>query len=310
MPNGIVKRGKCKAKSSPCAEPGGGVSDFGVAYEFLPRRYSSRVFNLQEFGIPFVPVIGQTSYPRVEVSSSWHIHKDCIEIIYCKSGTCEYESCGKNYQFSPGRVIVWRPNEPHRQVSNPKGYSTFYLLFRKTKHADIQCLADELLQLPRLFNGSRSVRTQFCRILSMVDSGSGKLPASFRLRLRTRIFGLLLDIIDSITLSRQKSGGLLREIVDQMQRFPEKNYPLSRLVAEAGVSQSSYINSFKTETGFSPHTYLLNCRIKMAKKCLVNGMSVKATADRLGFSSPQHLSSIFQNIVGVTPKQWQTTECT
>lgn len=307
MPNGIVKRGKCEAKSSPCAEPGGGVSDFGVAYEFLPRRYSSHIFNLQEFGIPFVPVIGQTSYPRIEVPSSWHIHKDCIEIIYCKSGTCEYESCGKNYQFSPGRIFVSRPNEPHRQVSNSKGYSTFYLLFRKTKHADIQSLADELLQLPRIFNGSRSVSAQFCRILSMVDSGSGKSPAGFRLRLRTRIFGLLLDIIDSTTLSKQKSGGCLREIVDQMQRFPEKDYPLRRLVAEAGVSQSSYINAFKTETGFSPHVYLLNCRIKKAKECLVNGMSVKATADRLRFSSPQHLSSTFQNVVGVTPKQWQAT---
>lgn len=282
-----------------------GVDELDASNEFSDPWYAPRVFGLGKFGIPWIPAIGQTSYSKISKPSQWHVHNGCIELIYCNSGLCEYESCGARFKFSPGRVFVSRSDEPHRQIGNPKGYSTYYLLFKPTPDRDVRWFGEQLSRLPRLFKAGSSVRSHFCRILHLVEAAGGKPTRGQSIRLRTEVLSLLLAFIDSTTLPMErKRTAVFAQIAEEMRRHPEDDYPLKTLAARSEMSTSSFIEGFKGETGFSPHTYLLNCRVEQAKADLRNGLSVKSVADRLGFPSSQHLSTTFRKIVGLAPGQW------
>ena len=281
-----------------------GVKSLDYSDEFAPRAYKAKVFSLRSFGVPQVPVIGRTDYRQIDEASPWHVHKGCIEFVYCAAGACEYESDGQIYHLTPGMIFVSRPHEVHRQLDCPKGYATFYMLFKPSvNEASVRWFADGFTRLPRLFSCSRSVSVRFVKILALAEQGDSSLGT--RIRIQTLIRMLWIDILDSVTLSiRQKVPEVFGAIAERIQKHPERNYPLDGLVAESGVSKASFIALFKKVHGLTPHAYLLHCRIEEAKRLLEDGLSVKAVADRFGFPSTQHFSRTFRNFVGITPMKW------
>lgn len=271
--------------------------------EFTPRAYKAKVFNLREFGVPQVPVIGRTDYRQVDVASPWHVHRNCIEFVYCAAGACVYESEERRFNLTPGMMFVSRPHEAHRQLECPKGYATFYMLFRPSANETIRWFANRFAKLPRLFPCSRPVAVRFVKIIALAETGDASLGA--RIRIQALIRSLWLDIIDSASLSvKQKVPEVFSAIAERMQAHPERDYPLDDLVTESGVSKASFISLFKMAHGLTPHAYLLHCRIEESKRLLKDGLSVKAVADRFGFPTPQHFSRTFRNFVGITPMKW------
>ena len=279
------------------------VKSLDPSDEFTPRVYRSKVFSLRDFGVPQVPVIGRTDYRQVDTASPWHVHKDCIEFLYCSAGACVYESEGKQFSLTPGMMFVSRPHEAHRQLECPKGYATFYMHFRPSANETINWFAERFAKLPRLFPCSRSVSVRFVKMIELAERDD--LSLGVRIRIQTLIRSLWLDVIDSASLSvKQKVPEVFGAIAERMLAHPERDYPLDGLVAESGVSKASFISAFKIANGLAPHAYLLHCRVEESKRLLAGGLSVKATADRLGFPTAQHFSRTFRNFVGVTPIKW------
>ena len=271
--------------------------------EFTPRVYKAKVFDLREFGVQQVPVVGRTDYRQVDVASPWHVHRNCIEFVYCAAGACVYESEERRFNLTPGMMFVSRPHEAHRQLECPKGYATFYMLFRPSANETIRWFSDRFAKLPRLFPCIRPVAVRFGKIMALAERGDSSLGA--RIRIQTLIQSLWLDILDSASLSvKQKVPEVFGAIAERMQAHPERDYPLDDLVAESGVSKASFISLFKMAHGLTPHAYILHCRIEESKRLLEDGLSVKAVADRFGFPTPQHFSRTFRNFVGITPMKW------
>lgn len=200
-------------------------------------------------------------------------------------------------------MFVSRSHEVHRQLDCPKGYATFYMLFKQSGNESIRWFADGFSRLPRLFSCSRSVSMRFVKILALAEQGDSSIGT--RIRIQTLIRMLWFDILDSVALSiRQKVPEVFDSIAERMQKHPERDYPLDGLVAESDVSKASFIALFKKAHGLTPHAYLLHCRIEESKHLLEGGLSVKAIADRFGFPSAQHFSRTFKNFVGITPMKW------
>ena len=165
------------------------------------------------------------------------LNKGCIEFVYCAAGACEYESDGQIYHLMPGMIFVSRPHEVHRQLDCPKGYATFYMLFKPSANESIRWFADGFSRLPRLFSCSRSVSVRFVKILALAEQGDSSLGT--RIRIQALIRMLWIDILDSAALSiRQKVPDVFGAIAERMQKHPERDYPLDGLVAESGVSKA------------------------------------------------------------------------
>ena len=283
-----------------------------ISESFEKRSYRQCTEGLEVDGVPWIPLIGRNSFLRTVTPSSWHTHNGCIELVYCKHGTCEYESRGKVYRLTPGRVFVSRPNEAHRMMSNPKGLATFYLLFKvpgarqlPILDREVRFIERKLRKLPRLFDGGPRTGSHFVRLFRLLGQSFGD-KAERRLRIFSTSLSLLLSIIDA-SEEPMVNGGSSRilDLAEEIRKNPEKDYPIESLATKINFSPSSLLAGFKAATGYTPHAYVVKCRIERAKEMLKTGeMRVPDIAEELGFPSPQHFATQFRNATGASPKEW------
>ena len=283
-----------------------------ISESFEKRPYRQCTEGLEVDGVPWIPLIGRNSFLRTENPSPWHTHNGCIELVYCKHGTCEYESRGKVYRLTPGRVFVSRPNEAHRMLSNPKGLATFYLLFkipgvRKLPVLDreVRFVERKLRKLPRLFDGGPRTGSHFVRLFRLLEQSFGD-KAERRLRIFSTSLSLLLAIIDASEVPMVDGGSSrILALAEEIRRNPERDYPIEGLATKINFSPSSLLAGFKAATGYTPHAYVVKCRINRAKEMLKAGeLRVTDVAEELGFPSPQHFATQFRNATGMSPKEW------
>ena len=68
---------------------------------------------------------------------------------------------------------------------------------------------------------------------------------------------------------------------------------------------------FKKETGVTPHEYLVNSRMDLAKNIILSGISnqysnytVSQIAEMCGFAEPLYFSRVFKKRFGVSPSEY------
>jgi AraC family transcriptional regulator len=107
-----------------------------------------------------------------------------------------------------------------------------------------------------------------------------------------------------------KSGGLapwqLKRVESLVSDQLTEDLPLAELAATVHLSPYHFARAFKASTGLSPHRYQMTARVERAKEMLATtGQSVTEIAYACGFSSSQHMATVFGRIVGVTPTEYR-----
>jgi len=83
---------------------------------------------------------------------------------------------------------------------------------------------------------------------------------------------------------------------------------LEALARRVGMSYSVFRRTFRKFTGFAPWEYVQHMRLANARHCLATSeVSLTELADKLGFSSPFHLSLAFKEKFGISPAIWRKT---
>jgi AraC family transcriptional regulator len=91
----------------------------------------------------------------------------------------------------------------------------------------------------------------------------------------------------------------VRDLLDARVSEP---VPLAEMAAAAGLSVSQFARRFKARVGVAPHQYLLQLRVDLARRLLVDGtLSIAEVAARCGFSHQEHLTRILRARLGATP---------
>lgn len=113
-----------------------------------------------------------------------------------------------------------------------------------------------------------------------------------------------------ISTLKEVFGGLsrfkLRQVVDYMNTHIEKNLSLIELSAIVQISPHHFARSFKQSTGFSPHQYLINRRIQLAKNLLLKSdLTLAEIALQVGFHDQSRFTSVFRKHTGITPKKYR-----
>lgn len=82
-------------------------------------------------------------------------------------------------------------------------------------------------------------------------------------------------------------------------------WPLSALTEVAGMSRRRLIDAFKSETGMTPHAWLLDLRVNRAKALLRAGVPLAQVAQELCFADQSHLQRVFKRHAAITPKRYR-----
>ena len=86
----------------------------------------------------------------------------------------------------------------------------------------------------------------------------------------------------------------------------DKEITIARLAYDCGLSASQFARAFRQSTGFPPHRWLLQRRIKRAQDLLLTSNKTLAEIARAcGFSDQSHLTRAFGQTVGTSPGLWR-----
>lgn len=98
----------------------------------------------------------------------------------------------------------------------------------------------------------------------------------------------------------------LRRACEMMIADMSGNVTIAQLADACGLSTNYFSNAFRNTTGFPPHRWLMNERIKRAKELLAQRMlSISEVAFACGFSDQSHLTRVFVRVEGQPPGRWR-----
>jgi AraC family transcriptional regulator len=123
-----------------------------------------------------------------------------------------------------------------------------------------------------------------------------------------------------------KANGLsrsqLQRVIDYMQANLTQDLSILDLATLTGMSESHFSRSFKRSVGISPYRYLMQQRVERAKQLLKQqsmalakplpaqkppgtGIAISTIALDCGFANQTHLTKVFRQMTGMTPKAYQ-----
>lgn len=116
--------------------------------------------------------------------------------------------------------------------------------------------------------------------------------------------------IETSFIPQQRVFGIpkrrLARVVEHIRNNLDKPLAVTALSSMAEMSQSHFSKLFKLSTGLAPHQFVLQERINRAKALLRQGNEkIVDVALGVGFENQAHFTTVFGNLVGMTPRQFQ-----
>ncbi|ALH95647.1 AraC family transcriptional regulator [Acinetobacter equi] len=101
-----------------------------------------------------------------------------------------------------------------------------------------------------------------------------------------------------------RSDSKILKVKDILYFEPEKDHQLSDLAKMVGLSPWHLLRQFKYATGFPPHAWLIQARLRKSLALLKKGVGIALTAQLCGFSDQSHFNRHFKRSLGCTPVQY------
>jgi AraC family transcriptional activator of mtrCDE len=150
-----------------------------------------------------------------------------------------------------------------------------------------------------------ALRTVFELILAETERDDGSSAAMIE-----RLTGVLFLYLIRHRMIRDESAvglfaaarrpefvGLLRSLIDA----PQRNWKLSEMARESGMSRASFFKHFTQTAGCSPGQFLLALRMQAAGRLLEQGRNVDQVAQGVGYQSTAAFARAFKKYTGQQP---------
>ena len=125
---------------------------------------------------------------------------------------------------------------------------------------------------------------------------------------------LIVNVLRNYSVTKPKiaiyerglSDRYLFQAIEYIDNNLSQSIKLEDLATHVGISKFHFSRLFKKSLGLSPHQYVMQQRIELAKQLLLtSNMSISDVALECGFNSHAHMGKYFRQIVGITPKAYR-----
>jgi AraC-like DNA-binding protein len=248
-------------------------------------------------GVAAMTLFSDHSFPR-------HSH-DQYGIGVMTSGAQRSWSIIGQVESAAGDVIMLNPGEMHdgRPADrSARGWKILY--FDPTLIA--RELTDEIIDgeflIQPVARDSRLSR-QVLRLFAQVER-----PVTDHLAAEESLVACLMHVMHKHRVGRARTicaSPSVDMAIRRLDAAPEAATSLAELAALSGVSRFQLLRGFAREVGTTPHAYLIQRRVRLARRHLAGGKSPSEAATLAGFADQSHMTRAFVRQFGVTPARYK-----
>jgi AraC family transcriptional regulator len=104
---------------------------------------------------------------------------------------------------------------------------------------------------------------------------------------------------------RKFSEAEARRVMDYIHANLDGALNIFELAELIQLSPRQFIRIFSNTFGTTPHRYIINERVALAKELIAKGRLLVEIAVKLGFASQSHFSGVFRKVTGMSPGQFR-----
>lgn len=236
-----------------------------------------------------------------------HFH-DYYVIGFIEGGRRHLWCKGKEYDTSPGDLILFNPRDNH------------YCAPIDGENLDYRCVnipVDVMTQSVKEITGLDYTPRFTCNVVyqSDITDSLNTLYLSIlnhapRFEKEEALFFLLEQVLSEYSVpEREKDTPVsmpqIQALCEYMEEHFAESITLDDLLSMTDFGKSYLLRCFTRQVGVSPYRYLQTVRLSKAKKFLEQGIPPIEAADMAGFSDQSHFTNFFKEFIGLTPKQYQ-----
>ena len=211
-----------------------------------------------------------------------------------------------NHLVPAGSVILLNAGEVHAPSTgggNGWGFRTLYFdLSPNSRWARALGVSDFCFSKP--FVEDAFLASCVLRLHGALEQSGTSLEFESAL---TRILARVADRHVCRRVAREpirKEHSCVRRTKEYIEAHYQQDLTLDTLAGVAGLSPYHLLRTFRNIVGLTPHAYLIQARIEVAKRLLLSGASIATAATCTGFVDQSHFSRHFKRIVGTPPGQY------
>ncbi|NDL66038.1 AraC family transcriptional regulator [Acerihabitans arboris] len=243
-------------------------------------------------GLEAMSLLTEHAFPR-------HSHDQFGIGIFIQGAQHSWSNIGK-VESSAGDIIMVNPGEIHDGIplQGPRGWHMIYI--------NPEVVAQELRDLSKVDDfvmrpvvSDQELRFHMRNLFTEINT-----ICPDRTAVEEAFLLCLMRVTHYHIFSKQQGKtyspaiALAKQYLDDS---PEEKVTLSMLSSLCGVSRFQLIRGFSRETGVTPHAYLVQSRVRLARRLLLEGKKITDTALVAGFADQSHLTRAFQKQFGITP---------
>lgn len=204
-----------------------------------------------------------------------------------------------------GDIIMVNPGEMHDGSSldgKPRGWNMLYF---EPQIASQILAEDQSTAVPTLLPTVRD-RYQAVRVRRLFDAVADPQPDGLRID---------EELVIAVSYAFRHHGGhrpspfpglpCVRRIVTLIDREPERPLSLQAMADIAGVSRFHLLRGFSRVTGVTPHAYILQRRVRLARRLVAAGWELGEASIEAGFADQSHMTRAFVRQLGITPARYR-----
>ncbi len=229
----------------------------------------------------------------------WHEH---LEFHFIRSGSGKIKLGEKVTEIKERACVVSNSNEMHEGAGGNIAYICIIVPpeFLGNNHVIFESVfydenawkyVDEIYRMYEDFSGVNALG----------------IKANVYFLLKYLIENHITESLDeTIYNNRLKKLYAVNKVIDYINKNYAEEITTNNLAEMLHISEGHFCNVFKSATGSSANEYILNVRVKKAKRLLgYTDMNITEISNSCGFNDPNYFARVFKKRLDRTPKQFR-----